>query len=126
MMRTKPREEDPSINMVLRSGATVGGNEGGKRCDTPMHEHDTELEQGKMESKETQQSFVKVSTRGRRNRMESVVDSSMITTFLETYMKWLRNCNIVQGLQELITRCTGSSELQVIQKIGRHVMCTKR
>jgi len=36
-MHVEPREEDPIINMVLRSD-TIEGNEGWDRCDTPMKE----------------------------------------------------------------------------------------
>lgn len=66
MMRVEPREEDPSINMVLRSGTTEG-NEGRDRCDTPMKEQRAESKQGTMGPREAQQSFAEVSTLGRSN-----------------------------------------------------------
>lgn len=125
MMRAEPREEDPSINMVLRSGTTIGGNpqeeraEGGKRRDTATKKHDFEPEQGKKMSREAQRSFAATSTPGRRDQTEPRLDPSMITTFLETCMKLLRDSKVIQGLQELITRCVGSGEPQVVQKIGR-------
>jgi len=128
MMREKPCEEDPSINMVLRSGANIGGNpqkehvEGRKRCDTPIKEHDSEPEWGKKMSREAQWSFVEASTLGRMDQTKPRLDPSMITTFLETCMKLLRDNKAIQGLQELITRCVRSSEPQVVQKIGRHAL----
>lgn len=67
-------------------------------------------------------SFMEVSTPVRRNQMGSGVDASMITTFLETCMKLLRDSKVVQGLQALITRCVGSDEPYVVQKIGRHAL----
>jgi len=50
----------------------------------------------------------------------------MLTTFLETCMKFLRDNKAVKGLQELIAKCTGSSELCVIWKLGKHTLCTRR
>ena len=32
----------------------------------------------------------------------------------------------VKGLQELITRCTGSGEPHIIWKLGKHALCTGR
>lgn len=54
--------------------------------------------------------------------MEPGLDPSMIMTFLKTCMKLLHDSSAVQGLQELITRCTGSNEPRVVQKIGRHAL----
>ena len=50
------------------------------------------------------------------------MDPSILTTFLETYMKLLRDRKAVKGLQELINRCarTTLGELLVAQKIGKH------
>lgn len=58
MMRSEPRKEDPSINMVLRSNTTIGGDvrkefsEDAKGHDAPTREHDFEVEQGKRMPKE--------------------------------------------------------------------------
>lgn len=52
------------------------------------------------------------------------MDPSMLTTFLETCMKLLRDNKAVKGLQELITRCTGSSELRMVWKLGKHALHT--
>ena len=41
-------------------------------------------------------------------------------------MKLLRDNKIVKGLQELITRCTGSRELHMVQKLGKHALRTRR
>ena len=52
-------------------------------------------------------SFTDASTSGSKDRLELEMDPSMLTTFLETSMKLLRNSKAVKGLQELINRCTG-------------------
>jgi len=54
------------------------------------------------------------------------MDPSMLTTFLETCMKLLRDNRAVKGLQELITRCAGSGELWMVRKLGKHALCTGR
>jgi len=75
-------------------------------------------------SREAQWGDAEASTPGRRDQMESGLDPSMITTFLETCMKLLCDSKAIQGLQELITRCTGSNEPHVVRKIGRHALRT--
>ena len=56
---------------------------------------------------EAKKSFVKASTSGSKYQPEPGMDPSMLTTFLETCMKLLRDNKAVKGLQELITRCAG-------------------
>jgi len=52
------------------------------------------------------------------------MDPSMITTFLETYMKLLRDSKIVKGLQELINRCVGKESAIgkpcVVRNLGKN------
>ncbi len=55
---------------------------------------------------EAKKSFTKASTSGSKDQLEPGMDPSMLTTFLETCMKQLRDSKAVKGLQELITRCT--------------------
>lgn len=52
----------------------------------------------------------------------------MLTTFLETCMKLLRDSNAVKGLLELINRCTRNTlgEPRVAQKISKHKSRTGR
>ena len=54
------------------------------------------------------------------------MDPSILTTFLETCMKLLRDNKAVKGLQELITRCARSGEPHVVQKLGKHALCNGR
>ena len=56
------------------------------------------------------------------------MDPSMLTTFLETCMKLLRDSKAVKGLQELINRCAGTTpgEPRVVRKIGKHKTRTGR
>jgi len=63
---------------------------------------------------EAKKSFTEASTLGSRDQLEPRMDPSMLTTFLETYMKLLCDSKVVKGLQELITRCTGSGEPRVV------------
>lgn len=50
MMRSEPREEDPNVNMLLRSGATTGEDNGKKLkddtwvCRAPKKEPEFDLE----------------------------------------------------------------------------------
>lgn len=39
------------------------------------------------------------------------VDPSVLTTFLETYKKLLRSRKVVEGLQELINKCTSKEKV---------------
>lgn len=41
-------------------------------------------------------------------------------------MKLLRDKKVVKGLQELITRCMGSGEPCVVQKLGKNIFHTGR
>ena len=52
----------------------------------------------------------------------------MLTTFLETCMKLLRDSKDVKGLQELINRCTRTApgEPHVMRKRGQHKTQTRR
>lgn len=56
---------------------------------------------------EARESFTGIFTRGSRDRPELDRDPSMLTTFLETCIKLLRDNRAVRGLQEVINRCTG-------------------
>ena len=58
---------------------------------------------------EAKKIFVEASTSGSKDKPEQDMDPSMLTTFLETYMKLLRNSKFVKGLQELINRCIGTA-----------------
>lgn len=50
------------------------------------------------------------------------MDPSMLTTFLETCMKLLRDTKAMKWLQELIDRCTRTTlgEPRVVQNIGKY------
>jgi len=54
---------------------------------------------------ETNKSFTEASTSGSKDKLELEMEPSMLTTFLETCTKLLRNSKTVKGLQELIIRC---------------------
>jgi len=67
-MRSKPHEEDPNMNMMLRSGATTGENKGKQpEEDTwvrkaPIKETKLELERAKETFMEAKKSFAEAST----------------------------------------------------------------
>lgn len=71
---------------------------------------------------EAKKSFAEASTSGSKDKPQSEMDPSMLTTFLETYMKLLRDNKAIKGLQELINRCVGTmpGELFVVQTIGKN------
>ena len=54
---------------------------------------------------ETNKSFIEASTSERKDKPEPEMDPSMLTSFLETCMKLLRDNKAVKGLEELINRC---------------------
>jgi len=47
---------------------------------------------------EAKKSFVKASTSGSKHKLELEMDPLMLTTFLETCMKLLRDSKVVKGL----------------------------
>lgn len=73
-----------------------------------MKEPRFDLEHTKETIMEAKRSFTDASTSGSKDRLELEMDPSMLTTFLETCMKLLRDSKAVKGLQEIITRCTGT------------------
>jgi len=56
--------------------------------------------------------------------MKPKMDPSMLTMYLETCMKLLRDSKAIKGLRELINRCSriAPREPRIIQKIGKHKM----
>ena len=48
----------------------------------------------------------------------------MLTTFLETCIKLLRDSKVMKGLQELINKCVGKENYpkgpHMVRKIGKH------
>lgn len=75
---------------------------------------------------EAKKSFIEASTLGSKDKLEPEMDPSMLTTFLETFMKLLHDNKALKGLQELITRCARPRELRVVQKLRKHTMWTGR
>ena len=68
---------------------------------------------------EAKRRFADASTSGNKDKIELEMDPLMLTTFLETFMKLLRDCKAIKGLQELITRSIGTTlgEPHVFQKL---------
>ena len=94
----------------------------------PTKEAEFDLEHTKENFMEAKKSFVDASTSGRKDTLEANMDPSMLTTFLETCMKLLRDSKVVKGLQELINRGveTVPGEPRIVQKIGKHKTMTGR
>ena len=76
-----------------------------------------------MEAKKT---FMEASALGSKDQVDPGIYPSMLTTFLETCMKLLHDSKAVKGLEEIITRCTGSGELRVVWKLRKHALRTGR
>jgi len=78
---------------------------------------------------EGRKSFTEASTSGIQEKPTEKMDLSMITTFLETCMKLLRNSKAVKGLQELINQCTSkekaTDEPCVVKNLGKHKARTR-
>jgi len=104
MMRSEPHEEDPSMNMVLRSGAITGDDKEKKLEDdtwvrkAPTKEFELDSECTKETVMEAKKNFKEASTSGSKGQPELGMDPSMLTTFLETCMKLLRDNKVVKGL----------------------------
>jgi len=129
-MRSEPHEEDPNINIVLRSGITIRDDKGKQPKDStwvrkaPTKEPESDLECAKETFMEARKSFAHASTSTSKDRLEPEMDPSMLITFLETCMKLLCYSKAIKGLQELINRCVGTlpGGLRVVWKIGKHAM----
>jgi len=119
MMKSKLREEDPNVNTVLRSGIATGDDKGKHSTwvrIAPAKEVEFDLEHAREAFMEAKKSFAEASTSGSKDNPELEMDPSMLTTFLETCMKLLRDSKAVKVLQEIINRCTGtvSSEPRIV------------
>jgi len=103
-MRSKPHYEDPNVNMMLRSGVTTREDKGKKlEEDTwvrkaPTKEPVFDLENARETFMEAKKSFTEASTLGSKDQPELGIDLSMLTTFVETCMKQLRNNKAIKGL----------------------------
>jgi len=78
---------------------------------------------------EAKKRFSKASTSGSQNQALETgtpieVDPSMLTIFLETCMKLLRNRRAMKGLQEITKKCTGKENSpnghRIVKKNGKH------
>lgn len=73
---------------------------------------------------EENKSLDEASTSGSQEKLIEEMDPSMITTFLKTCMKLLRDSKVVKGLQELINWCTGkdgaTGEPRIVIKLGKY------
>jgi len=111
MMRVEPCEEDPKISIVLGTGATTGEDKGKQPEEgewvrkSPEKETGFDLEHAKETFMEVKKSFAKAFTSRSQEKPAKEMDPSMITMFLETCVKLLRNSKVVKGLKELINRC---------------------
>jgi len=130
MIRSEPREKDPNVNIMLRSGITTGDDKGKQPEESvwvhkaPTKEPEFDLERTKETFMEAKKSFAEASTSSSKDKLEPEMDPSMLTTFLETCIKLLRDSKAVKGLQELITRCTGPREPRVVRKLRKHTTRT--
>ena len=108
-MRVEPCEEDQSVNIMLRSGMTTGDNKGkqpeeeGWVCKAPKKEASFDLKHTKETFMESKKSFTKASTSKGQDKVQETsvpteVDPSVLTMFLETYIKLLRVRKVVEGL----------------------------
>ena len=95
-------------------------------CKAPTKEPEFDLEHAKETFMEAKKSFTEASTSGSKDQLDPGMDLSMLTTFLETCMKLLHNNKAVKGLQDFITRCSGSEEPRVVRKLGKHALHTER
>lgn len=88
-----------------------------------------DLEHAQETFMEVKKSFVEASTSGIQNKVQETnvpaeIDPSILTMFLETCIKLLHDSKVVEGLQELINKCTSKEKVldghQVVRRIGKH------
>ena len=128
MMRYEQREEDLNVNIVLQSGITTRDDKGKQLEDNTWvrkalkKESDFDLEHAREAFMEAKKIFDEASTSRSKDKPEPEMDPSMLTTFLETCLKLLRDSKAVKGLQALIHRCVGTApgEPRIVRKIGKH------
>jgi len=76
MMKAEPHEEDPNVNMVLRSGANTGEDKGKQPGEdtwarkAPVKQPMSDLECTKETFMEAKKSFTKASTSGSKDQTE--------------------------------------------------------
>ena len=63
------------------------------------------MEHAKETFMEAKKSFAEASTLDSKHKLEPEMNPSILTTFLETCMKFLHDKKYIKGLLELITRC---------------------
>jgi len=127
-MRIELHEEDPNVNIVLRSGIVIGDDKGKQPEDStwvlkaPAKEAKFDLERAQKTFIEAKKSFADTSTSGSKDNLEPEMDPSMLTIILDTCMKLQCDSKAVKGLQELINRCAGTApgEPHVVGKIKKH------
>ena len=113
MMRSEPHEEDPNVNIVLRSGIMTRDDKGKQLEDStlvrkaPTKEVELYLEHAKETFMEAKKSFDDDSTSGSKDRSKMKMDPSMLMTFLETCIKLLDESKVVKRLKELINSALG-------------------
>jgi len=104
MMRSELHEEDPNVNMMLRSGTTIGEDTRKQPEEStwvrkaPVKEPEFDLERAKEKFMEAKKSFAEGSILVSKEQAELGMDPSMLTTFLETCMKLLHYNKVVKGL----------------------------
>lgn len=88
-----------------------------------------DLEHTKETFMEVNKSFTEASTSESKENLTEEMDLSMITTFLETCMKFLCDSKVVKGMKELINRCVGkentTDKLNIVRKLGKHKVGTR-
>ena len=136
MMRVKPHKEEPNVDIILRSGIATRDDkgkkpeEGGWVRKAPKKGVGFDLECEKETFMEAKRSFVEASSSGIQDKLPIEVDPSVLTTFLETCMKLIRDSKAVKGLQELTNKCVSKDNTfdgpYVVRKIGKHKTRTGR
>ena len=106
-MRSEALEEGPNVNIVLWSGIVIGDDKGKQLEESewvrkvPEKEVGFDLERAKETFMEAKKSFPEASTLGRKDKPDKEMDPSMVTTFLETFMKFLRDYKATKDYRRL-------------------------
>lgn len=129
MMRSKSRKYGFSVNIVTRSGIAIGEDKVvGKKLEENPWVHKATDKENEFNFHKAKEKFMDTKTRfvdsgastskhqsAWTEKSEEVIDTqetypSVLTSFLQTCMKFLSDQISVEGLQKLIDNCTGKGK----------------
>lgn len=143
MMRLEPRKEGPNVNIITWSGKTTKEDKG-KQPEENVWVHKVVDKEAGFDVKKVKETFMEekrsftnagASTSrtqgtctGKPKDISTVHEEnhSLLASFLQTYMKLLRDKKLLEGLQELIDHFIGKNKPLPKQRVVRKVDKSKK